>query len=472
MSKNKELLSKFFGGASAKEIGQAFQELDTDGSGELSWEEFEEGAERWSLRVSRATARSREAAGIEGVAGEGIAGGCASRQLASTPSTPSSTQVSSSLGAPLAQGSERIAQLVLVYGDGCGALGSMVAMRCGGTLLDLPRLIAEAEANPSEQGERLLALHRAGALPPFKEVLPVLLRTMNSCDPPFVLCGFPRMGVHVQQLEKAVGRVALAVQAGGASGTDAALGNWFVKAGARMHVAPEANDANVAAVLNAMLAAGLMLNGVGARGGTQRDAAATNAASEGVAAATIPGRGADMEATDENAVGGRRERERGAEASASAETFHAARPAQEAAAAAERARQEEAKKVDDARAAEQAKAAADEAEFQAARERMRKARQAREAKAAAEAEAAAAAERAAAAPPMVDDTAAQGAAASESRAVEEAAAAERAKKAEEARAEAEFQAAREREAEMWFPNEGTGEMLVEEGASDWSEDEF
>ena len=39
-------------------------------------------------------------------------------------------------------------------------------------------------------------------------------------------------------------------------------------------------------------------------------------------------------------------------------------------------------------------------------------------------------------------------------------------------AEAEFEAAREREAEMWFPNEGTGEMLVNEGASDWSEDEF
>jgi len=27
-------------------------------------------------------------------------------------------------------------------------------------------------------------------------------------------------------------------------------------------------------------------------------------------------------------------------------------------------------------------------------------------------------------------------------------------------------------AKSWFPNEGTGEMLVEEGASDWSEDEF
>ena len=29
---------------------------------------------------------------------------------------------------------------------------------------------------PSEEGERLLALQRGGALPPFKEVLPVLMR--------------------------------------------------------------------------------------------------------------------------------------------------------------------------------------------------------------------------------------------------------------------------------------------------------
>ena len=39
-------------------------------------------------------------------------------------------------------------------------------------------------------------------------------------------------------------------------------------------------------------------------------------------------------------------------------------------------------------------------------------------------------------------------------------------------AEVEFEAAREREAKSWFPNEGTGDMSGEEGARDWSEDEF
>ena len=39
-------------------------------------------------------------------------------------------------------------------------------------------------------------------------------------------------------------------------------------------------------------------------------------------------------------------------------------------------------------------------------------------------------------------------------------------------AEAEFEAAREREAKSWFPNEGTGDMLGEEEASDLSENEF
>jgi hypothetical protein len=39
-------------------------------------------------------------------------------------------------------------------------------------------------------------------------------------------------------------------------------------------------------------------------------------------------------------------------------------------------------------------------------------------------------------------------------------------------AKAEFEAAREREAKLWFPHEGAGEMEDDEDQSDWSENEF
>ena len=39
-------------------------------------------------------------------------------------------------------------------------------------------------------------------------------------------------------------------------------------------------------------------------------------------------------------------------------------------------------------------------------------------------------------------------------------------------ATAELEAAREREAETWFPHEGTGKMEDDEDQSDWSENEF
>jgi len=44
ISKNKEILAKFFGGASIKEIGAAFKRLDADGSKDLTWDEFVAGA--------------------------------------------------------------------------------------------------------------------------------------------------------------------------------------------------------------------------------------------------------------------------------------------------------------------------------------------------------------------------------------------------------------------------------------------
>jgi len=41
---NQEMLAKFFGGAELPEIGKAFKRLDVDGSGDLTWEEFVNGA--------------------------------------------------------------------------------------------------------------------------------------------------------------------------------------------------------------------------------------------------------------------------------------------------------------------------------------------------------------------------------------------------------------------------------------------
>jgi len=56
VTKNKVLLAKYFGGASPKEIGQAFKRLDLDGSGDLSWEEFEAGAAALRAQLEPETA--------------------------------------------------------------------------------------------------------------------------------------------------------------------------------------------------------------------------------------------------------------------------------------------------------------------------------------------------------------------------------------------------------------------------------
>ena len=45
IGKNAELMMKYFGGASKKEIGKAFNRLDLDGNGSLDWDEFIFGVE-------------------------------------------------------------------------------------------------------------------------------------------------------------------------------------------------------------------------------------------------------------------------------------------------------------------------------------------------------------------------------------------------------------------------------------------
>lgn len=56
VSKNKAAMSKFFGGLTKKELGQAFNKLDTDGSGDLTWDEFVAGVAAFD-----AAARTRQA---------------------------------------------------------------------------------------------------------------------------------------------------------------------------------------------------------------------------------------------------------------------------------------------------------------------------------------------------------------------------------------------------------------------------
>ena len=46
VKKNKDVLQKYFGGKDMKAIGKAFKRLDTDGSGDLTWDEFVAGSQR------------------------------------------------------------------------------------------------------------------------------------------------------------------------------------------------------------------------------------------------------------------------------------------------------------------------------------------------------------------------------------------------------------------------------------------
>lgn len=46
VSKNTELLKKWFGGKDVKAIGKAFKKIDADGSGDITWDEFTAGAIR------------------------------------------------------------------------------------------------------------------------------------------------------------------------------------------------------------------------------------------------------------------------------------------------------------------------------------------------------------------------------------------------------------------------------------------
>ena len=240
VSKNKELLSKFFGGASAKEIGQAFKRLDTDGSGDLSWDEFEAGAERLSLMVSPAAegVYVLEAESAPDTVGEPQPGPVRAPAAPAPSAAPQQLHASSKKDqqphAPSKKDGE-VAPILLMYGGGCDELSGAVASRCGGTLLTLQSLAQIAHAEPSEEGEALLAFVDAGALPAFNVVLPLLCRVVASRNAPFILSGYPRMLGQLKKLEAAVGKLALAVRVGDLDTMDARLGGALLNAGTLTH---------------------------------------------------------------------------------------------------------------------------------------------------------------------------------------------------------------------------------------------
>merc|ERR1719335_1777100 len=51
LGKNKELMAKYFGGATPAEIGQAFKRIDANKDGNLSWEEFVQAADAKSAQA-------------------------------------------------------------------------------------------------------------------------------------------------------------------------------------------------------------------------------------------------------------------------------------------------------------------------------------------------------------------------------------------------------------------------------------
>ena len=228
LSKKKELLTKYFGGASMAELGKAFNRLDTDGSGGLSWEEFCSGAEVMGVVVSQQQQEEAVTAAVEEV-------------------LPASHRTDG--------------QMVLVFGADCDAVSAAVAQRSGGSVFDMRSLLEFAEGETSEAAGELLATSSSGGVPSFKATVPVLRRALEVKAAPFVFSGFPRMASHVKQLQSEFGSLGLAVAAGDVSGgADAGLSKFMAKGGISVHESPSSSDEEVTRVLDAMARAGVAIS--------------------------------------------------------------------------------------------------------------------------------------------------------------------------------------------------------------------
>lgn len=60
LGKNKEIMSKYFGGSTPAEIGQAFKRIDVNSDGNLSWEEFVAAADAKMAQVDSSTVKLAE----------------------------------------------------------------------------------------------------------------------------------------------------------------------------------------------------------------------------------------------------------------------------------------------------------------------------------------------------------------------------------------------------------------------------
>ena len=254
--KNKDVLAKFFGGATMKEIGQAFRRLDTDGSGDLTWDEFEAGA---------------DAIGAPPPSSSGSAA-----------ATVATATVAAATATPPAEGRTG-SKAVIVFGESADALSRAVAAECGGTVVDLGTLSKMAEEDPSEEGEKLLAVISSGGMVSMPVCLPLLTRVASRREAPFVMNAWPRMMSQLQKVEGAMGAIAIGVQAGGGDVSDSRLCEALTRRGTAVHSASGSGESEVAAVVEAMRCAGVSVAG-GQRGSAV--AAAPAATEEEVAAAT------------------------------------------------------------------------------------------------------------------------------------------------------------------------------------------
>merc|ERR1712193_518890 len=60
LGKNKDIMSKYFGGSTPAEIGQAFKRIDSNSDGNLTWEEFVAAADAKMAKVDSCAAKVAE----------------------------------------------------------------------------------------------------------------------------------------------------------------------------------------------------------------------------------------------------------------------------------------------------------------------------------------------------------------------------------------------------------------------------
>merc|ERR1719443_254003 len=66
LGKSKEIMSKYFGGSTPAEVGQAFKKIDKNKDGDLTWEEFVAAAESRIIQIEAGKVKLAEAMNTPG----------------------------------------------------------------------------------------------------------------------------------------------------------------------------------------------------------------------------------------------------------------------------------------------------------------------------------------------------------------------------------------------------------------------